>query len=400
MQSKPFLRAVTALTTGLISTQALAADWTERSDINLRPGVTEISQEVHDLHTIILAICTAIGLLVFGLILWSAIRHRRSRRAKPADFHENVYLEVLWTVIPFIILVAMAIPATKVLIEMEDTASESDLIVKVTGHRWNWSYEYLQYQDEKQLGVSFFSRLATPEEAYQNPVLASGLFPYGTASENANQPDPEKKPNYMLETDQPLVIPADQKVRFLVTSADVIHSFYVPDFGIKKDAIPGLVNETWTRVPASQTGTYYGQCAELCGKGHAFMPIEIDVRPKGEFETWLAQKQKEAAAAPDLTPFADVDEAMELGETAYNQNCAVCHSKDGTGGTGPSFVGSDLATNPDRIDEHIDILLNGQNAMPSFKAQLTPREIAAVITYERNAWGNDTGDLIQPEDVQ
>lgn len=400
MQSKPFLRAVTALTTGLISTQALAADWTERSDVNLRPGVTEISQEVYDLHTIILAICTAIGLLVFGLIMWSAIRHRRSRRPKPADFHENIYLEVLWTVIPFIILVAMAIPATRVLIEMEDTASEAELIVKVTGHRWNWSYDYLQYQDQKQLDVSFFSRLATPEEAYQNPVLDSGLFPYGTASENAGQPDPEKAPDYMLKTDQPLVIPAGQKVRFLVTSSDVIHSFYVPDFGIKKDAIPGLVNETWARVPASQTGTYFGQCAELCGQGHAFMPIEVEVKPQDEFESWLARKQEEAAAAPDLTPFADVDDAMELGETAYNQNCAVCHSKDGSGGTGPAFVGSELATSEDRLEEHIDIVVNGQNAMPSFKAQLTPREIAAVITYERNAWGNDTGDLIQPEDVQ
>lgn len=400
MQSKPVNRAVTALMTGLMSGQVLAADWTQRSDENLRTGVTEISQEVHDLHTIILIIVTGIGALVFGLILWSAIRHRRSRRPQPADFHENIYLEVLWTVIPFAILVAMAIPATKVLIDMDDSASDAALTIKVTGHRWNWSYDYLEYEDQEQLETSFFSRLATPEEAYQNPVRSAGLFPYGTASDGARQPDPEKKPNYMLETDEPMVIPADQKVRFLITSADVIHSFYVPDFAIKQDAIPGMVNEEWTRVPASQTGTYHGQCTELCGKGHAFMPIEIEVKPRDEFETWLAKKEKEAAAGPDLTPFADVEEGMELGEKTYNQNCAVCHSKDGTGGTGPSFVGSDLATNPDRINEHIKILLNGRNAMPSFKAQLTPREIAAVITYERNAWGNDTGDLIQPEDAQ
>jgi cytochrome c oxidase subunit 2 len=400
MQSKPFQGAATALTGWLIAGQAAAADWTERSDVNLRPGVTRISQDVHDLHTIILAICTAIGGLVFFMIMWSVIRHRRSRRPEAAKFHENIYLEVIWTIIPFIILVAMAIPATKVLVSMDDTETESALIVKVTGHRWNWSYDYLQYEDQKQLDVSYFSRLATPQKAYQNPVLQAGLFPYGTAKESAGQPNPEKKPDYMLDTDNPLVIPAGQKVRFLITASDVIHSFFVPDFGIKKDAIPGLVNEAWTRVPESQTGTYYGQCTELCGKGHAFMPIEVEVKPQDEFQTWLAQKQEEAAAAPDLTPFADLDEAMELGETAYNQNCAVCHKADGSGGVGPSFIGTDLATNAERIDDHIDILLNGQNAMPAFKAQLTPREIAAVITYERNAWGNDTGDLIQPEDVQ
>jgi cytochrome c oxidase subunit 2 len=399
MQSKPFHRAALALSTLFFSGMAMASDWAERSDINLRPGVTEISQDVHQLHQTILLIVSVIGALVFFMIMWSAINHRKSKRPEAAKFHENITLEVIWTVIPFIILIAMAVPATKVLVSMDDS-SEAELIVKVTGHRWNWNYEYLQYEDQSISDVSFFSNLATPPEQYETPVLKAGLFPYGTAKENVGKPAPEKNPNYMLETDEPLVIPAGQKVRFLITAADVIHSFYMPDFGIKKDAIPGLVNESWTLVPEDQTGTYYGQCTELCGKGHAFMPIEVNVVAQNEFDDWLAMKQEEAAAGPDLTEFASLDEAMSLGEEKYNQACAVCHAKDGSGGVGPSFIGTDLATNPDRIQDHIDILLNGQNAMPSFAAQLTPREIAAVITYERNAWGNDTGDLIQPADAQ
>lgn len=401
MQLKPLHRTVVAMTSLMISGLAAAAasDRTERSDINLRPGVTEISHDVYELHMIILLICSVIGALVFGLIMWSAIRHRKSRRPEAAGFHENVVLEVVWTVIPFVILVAMAIPATKVLVSMKDSG-EAPLIVKVTGHRWNWSYEYLQYQDEANLGVSFFSNLATPPEEYENPVLESGLFPYGTAAGDSDPLSPEKNPLYLLDADKPLVIPAGQKVRFLITASDVIHSFWVPDFGIKQDAIPGLVNEAWTLVPEDRTGTYYGQCTELCGKGHAFMPIEVKVVAQNEFSDWLAQKQEEAAAAPDLTPFQNLDEAMALGEETYNQACAVCHAKNGTGGVGPSLVASDLVTSEDRIPEHIDIVLNGRNAMPSFAGRLTPRQIAAVITYERNAWSNDTGDLIQPADVQ
>lgn len=399
MQSKPFHRAAVALTTWWVSGAAAASEWTERSDINLRPGVTEISQDVHELHTIILAICTVIGALVFFLIMWSAIRHRRSRRPEASKFHENVFLEVLWTVIPFIILVSMAIPATRVLIDMEDSASEAALIIKVTGHRWNWSYDYLQYEDQNNLDVSFFSNLATPEDQYETPVLKAGLFPYGTASDRAGKQAPEKDANYMLETDQPLVIPAGQKVRFLITASDVIHSFFVPDFGVKKDAIPGLVNESWALVPEDKTGTYYGQCTELCGKGHAFMPIEVEVKPQDEFRTWLAERQEAAAEGPDLTPFDDLDQAMALGEEKYGQACAVCHAQDGSGGVGPAFTGSELATSDDRRDEHINVVVNGRAGMPAFGAQMTPRDIAAVITYERNAWGNDTGDLIQPEDV-
>ncbi|HBM23170.1 MAG TPA: cytochrome c oxidase subunit II [Alcanivorax sp.] len=399
MQSTLFHRAAVGLTSLMISGMAVASDWTERSNENLRPGVTGVSQEVYDLHTTILWIVTIIGLLVFGLILVSMIRHRRSKNPNPSTFHENVLLEVLWTVVPFVILIAMAVPATRVLIELDDS-SKAELTVKVTGHRWKWEYEYLTYEDDNNIGVSYMSNLATPIEQINNPVLAGGLFPYGTAQDAVGSEFPEKDKNYNLEADEPLVLPSGQKVRFLITAADVIHSFWVPDFGGKKDAIPGFVNETWTVVPEGKEGTYYGQCAELCGKNHAFMPIEAEVVSQEEFKTWLAEKKEEAAAAPDLTPFADLDEAMELGEQTYAGACAVCHGNNGEGGVGVAFAGSDFATNEEHLDEHIDVLINGRAAMPAFGAQLSPREIAAVVTYERNAWGNDTGDLIQPQDVQ
>ncbi|ASK33158.1 cytochrome c oxidase subunit II (plasmid) [Alcanivorax sp. N3-2A] len=398
MQSTLFHRAAVGLTSLMISGMVAASDWTERSDHNLRPGVTAVSKEVYDLHTTVLWIVTIIGLLVFGLILISMIRHRRSKHPTPATFHENVFLEVLWTIVPFIILIAMAVPATRVLIELEDT-SNAELTVKVTGHRWKWEYEYLTYEDDNNIGVSFISNLATPPEQYENPVLSGGLFPYGTAKDRVGQDFPEKSHNYNLEVDNKLVLPSGQKIRFLITSADVIHSFWVPDFGGKKDAIPGFVNETWANIPEGQEGTYYGQCAELCGKNHAYMPVEAKVVSQKEFETWLAQKKEEAAAAPDLTPFPDLDTALSAGEKVYQANCALCHGAEGQGGIGPSFVGDDYVTNPEHLEDHIHTVVNGRNAMPSFKAQLTPKEIAAVITFERNAWGNDTGDLIQPADV-
>ncbi|AFT69421.1 Cytochrome c oxidase subunit 2 [Alloalcanivorax dieselolei B5] len=398
MQSTLFHRMAVGLTSLMISGLATASDWAERSDHNLRPGVTAVAQEVHGLHNTVLWIVSIIGLLVFGLILISMIRHRRSKHPTPATFHENIFLEVLWTIIPFIILIAMAVPATRVLIELDDTA-DSELTVKVTGYRWRWGYEYLTYQDDNDVGVSFISSLATPPEQYENPVLSGGLFPYGTAKDRVGTPPQDKDHNYMLEVDNPLVIPSGQKVRFLVTSDDVIHSFWIPDFGGKKDAIPGFVNETWALVPEGEEGTYYGQCAELCGKNHAFMPIMVNVVTQDEFQDWLAQKKEEAAAAPDLTPFESLDAAMEVGEKVYASNCALCHGQNGEGGIGLPFAGDDFAIKPEHREEHIHVVLEGRNAMPAFKGQLTPKDIAAVITYERNAWGNDSGDLIQPEDV-
>lgn len=398
MQSTLFRRVTAALTLLLVSGVSVASDWAERSNVNLRPGVTNISQDVFELHMAILWIVSVIGLLVFGLIMYSAVAHRRSKRPQAADFHENVVLEVVWTVLPFIILIGMAIPATRVLIDMDDS-SEAELTVKVTGYRWNWSYEYLSYQDDNDVGIFYFSNLKTPAEQYNTPVLKDGLFPYGTAADRVGVEPTEKDATYMLAVDKPLVIPAGVKVRFLVTADDVIHSFYMPDFAIKKDAIPGFVNEAWTLVPEDATGTYYGQCAELCGKNHAFMPIEVRVLAQNEFDSWIAEEKEKAASGPDLTPFSSLESAMELGQQKYAAACVLCHGAEGQGGIGLPFAGTELMTDSSRIQENIDVLIKGRNAMPSFAAQLTPREIAAVITYQRNAFGNNTGDLVQPADV-
>ncbi|MBA3979027.1 MAG: cytochrome c oxidase subunit II [Alcanivorax sp.] len=406
MQSTLFHRAATLLTTLMLSGVA-AADWTERSDLNLRPGVTAVSQDVYNLHMIILGIVTLIGILVFALIMWSVFAHRKEKNPVPAKFHENVVLEVVWTVIPFFILIGMAIPATRVLINMEDTG-DSELTVKVTGSQWRWHYEYLAYEDDNDINVGFFSDLATPPEVWQRPILSGGLFPVGSYQERVGEErvpltrDNEDVFNYMIEVDNPLVIPAGQKVRFLITADDVIHSFWVPDFGWKKDAIPGFVNEAWTLVPEDQAGrTFRGQCAELCGRLHAFMPIEVKVKSQEDFAEWLAEQQAAAADGPDMTPFASIEEAMEMGKPIYDRACAMCHGAQGQGqGMFPSFQQSALMMDADRQQENIDILLRGRGAMPAFRAQLSPKEIAAVITYQRNAFGNETGDLIQPDDVQ
>ncbi len=398
MQSTLFRRATAALTLLLVSGVSVASDWTERSNVNLRPGVTSISQDVFDLHVAILWVVTLIGLLVFGLIMYSAVAHRRSKRPEPSTFHEHVGLEIFWTVLPFIILIGMAIPATRVLIDMDDSA-EATLTIKVTGYRWNWSYEYLAYKDDNDVGVFFFSNLKTPPEQYNTPWLKDGLFPYGTAADRFGAEPVEKDSTYMLAVDKPLVIPAGVKVRFLVTADDVIHSFYMPDFAIKKDAIPGFVNEAWTLVPEDAIGTYYGQCAELCGKNHAFMPIEVRVLAQNEFDSWIAEEKEKAASGPDLTPFSGLESAMQLGQEKYVAACALCHGAAGQGGIGLPFAGTELMTDPARIQENIDVLIKGRNAMPAFAAQLSPREIAAVITYQRNAFGNNTGDLVQPADV-
>jgi len=387
----------------LLSSRALA-DWTTRSAVNMRPGATDMSEQIQDLHMLIFWVCTVIGLLVFGLILWSVIHHRRSKNPTPASFHEHLGLEITWTVIPFIILVLMAWPATRVLLSLDDS-SNSALTIKVTGYQWYWHYEYLTYEDDMDVGVQFFSKLATPSELYERPVLQGGLFPRGTARDRAGNSftpltaDNAETRNYLLEVDNRLVLPAGQKVRFLVTSDDVIHSFWVPDFGFKKDAIPGFVNEIWTEIPEGREGIYRGQCAELCGRYHAFMPIEVEVVPRATFTSWLEEKRTAMAEGPDLTPFPSLAAARQAGEAVFNQHCAVCHGTEGQGGIGPSFQGSDLMTNSARVEENKSILLNGRAAMPSFKAQLSPRDIAAVIRYQRNAFGNDTGDLVQPEHI-
>ena len=345
--------------------------------LNMTEGVTDISQKVYGLHMTILIICAIIGLLVFGVMFWAIIHHRKSKGARAAQFHESTKVEILWTLIPFVILIAMAVPATRTLVAMED-ASESDLTVQITGSQWKWHYRYF---DE---GVEFYSLLATLPQQIQGRVA--------------------KGDNYLLEVDYPLVLPTDRKIRFLITSDDVIHSWWMPAFAVKKDAIPGFINEAWTRI--NQPGLYRGQCAELCGKDHGFMPIVVDARSPEEFDGWLAQlrtEQAEAKAAEQQLVAMEMtrDELMQLGEQVYQRSCAACHQANGEGipGAFPALKGSELVLN-DRA-AHIDIVLYGKagTAMQSFDKQLALKELAAVITYERNAWGNDTGELVQPGDI-
>nr|WP_217645500.1 cytochrome c oxidase subunit II [Oceanisphaera psychrotolerans] len=345
--------------------------------LNMTEGVTDISQKVYGLHMTILIICAVIGLLLFGVMFWAIIHHRKSKGARAAQFHESTKVEILWTLIPFVILIAMAVPATRTLVAMEDS-SQSDLTVQVTGSQWKWHYRYF---DE---GVEFYSLLATLPQQIEGRVT--------------------KGKNYLLEVDHPLVLPTDRKIRFLITSDDVIHSWWMPAFAVKKDAIPGFINEAWTRI--NQPGLYRGQCAELCGKDHGFMPIVVDARTPEEFDGWLANIRAEQAAAraaeQELVAMEMTrDELMQLGEQVYQRSCAACHQANGEGipGAFPALKGSELVLN-DRA-AHIDIVLYGKagTAMQSFDKQLALKELAAVITYERNAWGNDTGDLVQPGDI-
>lgn len=347
------------------------------TQLNLTRGVTEISNRVYDLHMIIFYICCVIGLIVFGLMFWSMFRHRKSKGRTPATFHENVKVEIAWTIVPFLILVGMAIPATSTLIAMEDT-SESDVTVLVTGSQWKWHYKYFDHE------VEYFSLLATRPDQINNKL--------------------PKGDNYLLEVDRPLVIPTGKKVRFLVTSDDVIHSWWVPAFAVKKDANPGFINEAWTKV--DEPGIYRGQCAELCGKDHGYMPIVVIAKEPAEFDAWITeqetlQREKREEEQRLLALSMSEAELMELGERIYLGNCAACHQPNGQGipGVFPSLVGTNMVMND--AAGHIDIVLYGKQgtSMQAFGNMLSLREIAAVVTYERNAWGNNTGDLIQAADV-
>jgi len=353
------------------------------STINMRQGVTDISENVYQLHMTIFIVCCVIAVVVFSVMFWSIIRHRKSKGAIPAQFHESTKVEILWTAIPVVILVAMAIPATQTLIAMEEP-SKSELTIKVTGSQWKWHYQYLTYGQET-LDIGFYSITSTPDSQITN-----------------QQP---KTDNYLLEVDRPMVIPTGKKVRFLFTSDDVIHAWWIPDFAVKKDAVPGFINEAWTNVNVE--GIYRGQCAELCGKSHGFMPIVADVRSPEEFELWLieqkelvAQQAQQEAALKDVS--FTMDELMTLGKDVYTANCSVCHQPGGQGlpGLFPSIKDSPIATGD--VQEHIDIVVNGKagSAMQAFAKQLSSKQLAAVITYERNAWGLNTGDLVQPKDVQ
>ncbi len=350
----------------------LWADWA----VNLPRGVSEISREVYDMHMMVLYICIVIGVVVFGAMCISILRHRKSRGVTPATFSHSTTAEVIWTIIPFLILVAMAIPAAKALIKMED-ASGAELTVEVTGHQWKWEYAYPEE------GIRFFSNLG--EKSREARALNSGV-------------DPNTVDNYLLEVDNPLVLPVGRKVRFLLTSNDVLHAWWVPDFAVKKDAIPGFIREMWTVI--DEPGTYRGQCAELCGKDHGFMPIVVEAVSAGEFDQWvsgqLAQAEAEAGSADREWA---MDELMEKGESVYKTACIACHQADGQGipGVFPALDASAIS-----LEDHLNIVLNGKpgTAMQAFGAQLSDVDIAAVVTYERNALGYESGDLLQPAEVK
>ena len=345
------------------------AAWT----VNMAPGATHVSNAVFDLHMTIFWICVIIGVVVFGAMFWSMVIHRRSTGQQAAHFHEHTWVEILWTVVPFLILVAMAIPATKTLIDIYD-ASDSDIDIQVTGYQWKWHYKYLG-QD-----VEFFSNLSTPSEQIRN--------------------DAPRGEHYLLEVDQPLVIPVGAKVRFLITAADVIHSWWVPAFAVKRDAIPGFVNEAWTRI--DKPGVYRGQCTELCGKDHGFMPVVVEVKSRADYDTWLGERKAEAAKLKELTSKEwTLQELVERGDKVYHTTCVACHQAEGQGlqPMFPALKGSKIATGP--ISEHLGIVFHGKagTAMAAFGKQLSEVDIAAVVTYERNAWGNNKGDMVTPKDV-
>jgi len=346
--------------------------------LNMTEGVTSISRDAHDLHMLVLWIVTIVGIAVFGVIIYSLIYHRKSKGAVAAQFHESTTIEVIWTIIPLVVLVLIAIPATKTLLEIED-ASNPDITIKVTGWQWKWQYEYL---DE---GINFFSNLdAKSNEARK---LNSGI-------------DVKTVEHYLLDVDKPIVIPVGKKVRFLATANDVIHSWWVPALGMKRDAIPGYINEFWTRV--DEPGVYRGQCAELCGKDHGFMPIVVKAVSDSEYQSWVKEQKlamAEAEAGSDKT--WTKDDLMKRGEQVYNASCAACHQPTGTGipGVFPGLVNSKITIGP--AADHINIVLNGKagTAMQAFGAQLNDADLAAVITYERNSWGN-AASVVQPADVK
>ncbi len=350
--------------------------------LNLPYGVTKISQEQHALHTGMMILCTVIFLAVFAVMFYSIWKHRKSVGHKAANFHESVVVEVIWTIVPFVIVIAMALPATKVLVAQKDTTN-ADLTIKATGYQWKWGYDYIKGEGE---GLGFLSTLDSSHRAMSD--------------NGAKGPNGEAPPDdYLLRVDHPLVVPVDKKVRVITTAADVIHAFAVQDLGIQQDAIPGFVRDTWFR--AEKVGDYYGQCAKLCGKEHSYMPIHVKVVSAADYSTWVDTQKKEAAAKlDDPSKVWMLPDMLARGEKVYAANCAACHQANGKG-AGPikALDGSEKVVNPDHAIQ-IQVLLKGQNngAMPSWKA-LSDTDIAAVVTFTKNSWSNKTGQLVQPAEV-
>ncbi|MGV8899561.1 MAG: cytochrome c oxidase subunit II [Burkholderiaceae bacterium] len=343
--------------------------------LNLQTPATQIAREIYSLHTLMLYICLVIFVAVFAVMFYSIVKHRKSKGHKSASFHESTTVEIAWTVVPFLIVIGMALPATKTVVAMKDT-SNADLTIKATGMQWKWGYDYIKGEGQ---GVSFLSNMSTPREQVVDPTKI-------------------KSDNYLLEVDNEVVVPVNKKIRIILTANDVIHSWAIPSFGVKQDAIPGFVRDTWFKV--EKTGTYRGQCSELCGKEHAFMPIVVKVVTDEEYTQWAGAKIKEQAAkADDPNKVWTVDELAQRGALVYAANCVTCHQATGKGvpGAFPALDGSLVVAGP-KIDQ-VNLVLNGKNAMPSWK-MLSDTDIAAAITYTRNNWSNKAQEnIVQPAEV-
>jgi len=369
-KTKQLFAALTLMLSGLGSAHADYA-------ISLVKGVTGLSNDIYDLHMWVFWICVVIGIGVFGTMFYSIYYHRKSMGHEAEQFHESTKVEIIWTIIPTLILVAMAIPATKLMLEVDDI-QESEMSIKVTGWQWKWEYEYLDN------GIHFFSSL--DEASNRARQIDSGI-------------DPRSVPHYLLNVDKPLVIPVDTKIRFLFTAADVIHSWWVPDLGWKKDTVPGFINEAWTLV--DKAGTYRGQCTELCGKDHGFMPIVVIAMEKEDYAIWV-QEQKTLADAEKNAADKEwtAEDLIAKGETVYANNCSSCHMADGAGvpGTFPAITESPLVSG--EMEAQVDLMMNGKGMMPAFGQMLSAVDFAAVSTFIRNGLGNEVGDSIQPSEIK
>ncbi|AIY39764.1 Cytochrome c oxidase polypeptide II [Collimonas arenae] len=383
-----YAKRLTSLTLGASLLSAAMPSWAVVDSpggpkvlgMNFQPPVTEIAQQIYDLHNLMLIICLVIFLAVFGVMFYSILKHRKSLGHKSASFHESTGVEIAWTVIPFLIVIGMALPATKTVVAMKDT-SNADITIKVTGMQWKWGYDYLNGDGA---GISFLSNLATPHEQIVDSTKV-------------------KDDNYLIEVDNPMVVPVNKKIRIITTANDVIHSWTIQAFGVKQDAIPGFVRDTWFK--AEKVGVYRGQCVELCGKDHAFMPIVVNVLSDADYKTWVDGKKKEMAAqADDPNKTWTIDELKQRGEKVYTANCAACHQATGKGvpGAFPPLDGDPVVNGPRAAQ--INVVLNGKIdgalQMPAWKAVLSDTEIAAVITYTRNNWSNKAQEnIVQPAEV-
>lgn len=372
-------RARTSLISVMLSLSFLIAPISHAAmEVNMPRGVTPMSHEIYKLHMLGFWVCVAIAVVVFGILLWAIIFHRKSRGHEAANFHEHTTVEIIWAVIPFLILVVLAIPATRVLFKMEDN-TKADINIKVTGYQWKWQYDYVD------LGISFFSNLSTPLDQIQQKA--------------------KKGEYYLNEVDNPMVVPINKKIRFLITANDVIHSWWVPELGVKKDGIPGFIHESWARI--EKVGIYRGQCAELCGMNHGYMPIVVDARTEEDYDKWVAEEVAKRSPVESTKIKAEPKtytkaELMTQGKSVYERVCAACHKPDGSGmpPAFPALVNSKIVTGP--LNGHLDIVVKGKpgTAMQAFGKQLSDDELAAVITYQRNSWGHTTGDVVQPVDIE